>query len=100
MMDSQPVDPEALAPVATDGMADVGDVQLLGIRVCLFFFGEDWSLMSFLARMGYKQELRRQYSTTQVFAIAFSIMGLVPSNRVDALVLSPRGSGRDGLGRG
>ena len=60
MMDSQPVDPEALAPVATDGMADVGDVQLL-------------------ARMGYKQELRRQYSTTQVFAIAFSIMGLVPS---------------------
>lgn len=35
--------------------------------------------MPFLARMGYKQELRRQYSTTQVFAIAFSIMGLVPS---------------------
>ncbi|KAJ5885413.1 hypothetical protein N7495_009923 [Penicillium taxi] len=29
--------------------------------------------------MGYKQELRRQYTTTQVFAIAFSIMGLVPS---------------------
>ncbi|KAJ6111451.1 hypothetical protein N7523_007512 [Penicillium sp. IBT 18751x] len=32
-----------------------------------------------LAKMGYKQELRRQYSTVQVFAIAFSIMGLVPS---------------------
>lgn len=79
MMDWQPVDPEAVAPVATDAMVDVGDVQLLGIRVCLFFFGEDWSLMPFLARMGYKQELRRQYSTTQVFAIAFSIMGLVPS---------------------
>ncbi|CAG8943003.1 unnamed protein product [Penicillium salamii] len=31
------------------------------------------------ARMGYKQELRRQYSTRQVFAVAFSIMGLVPS---------------------
>ena len=29
--------------------------------------------------MGYKQELKRQYSTPQVFAIAFSIMGLVPS---------------------
>lgn len=29
--------------------------------------------------MGYKQELKRQYSTVQVFAIAFSIMGLVPS---------------------
>jgi hypothetical protein len=31
------------------------------------------------AKMGYKQELKRQYSTVQVFAIAFSIMGLVPS---------------------
>ncbi|KAL3457108.1 amino acid/polyamine transporter I [Aspergillus heterothallicus] len=29
--------------------------------------------------MGYKQELRRRYSTVQIFAIAFSIMGLVPS---------------------
>lgn len=29
--------------------------------------------------MGYKQELKRQYSTLQMFAIAFSIMGLVPS---------------------
>lgn len=29
--------------------------------------------------MGYKQELRRQYSTVQIFAVAFSIMGLVPS---------------------
>lgn len=32
-----------------------------------------------LAVMGYKQELVRKYSTVQVFAIAFSIMGLVPS---------------------
>lgn len=32
-----------------------------------------------LAKMGYKQELKRQYSTAQVFAVAFSIMGLVPS---------------------
>lgn len=32
-----------------------------------------------VAKMGYKQELKRQYSTVQVFAIAFSIMGLVPS---------------------
>ncbi|KAL4807818.1 amino acid/polyamine transporter I [Aspergillus unguis] len=32
-----------------------------------------------LAAMGYKQELRRHYSTVQVFAIAFSIMGLLPS---------------------
>ncbi|KAL2814631.1 amino acid transporter [Aspergillus granulosus] len=32
-----------------------------------------------LATLGYKQELRRHYSTIQVFAIAFSIMGLLPS---------------------
>ncbi|KAI2414142.1 GABA-specific high-affinity permease [Ophidiomyces ophidiicola] len=32
-----------------------------------------------LAAMGYKEELRRHYSTIQVFAIAFSIMGLLPS---------------------
>ncbi|KAJ5219630.1 hypothetical protein N7468_008834, partial [Penicillium chermesinum] len=31
------------------------------------------------AKMGYKQELRRHYSTPQIFAVAFSIMGLVPS---------------------
>jgi len=29
--------------------------------------------------MGYKQELRRHYSTLEIFAVAFSIMGLVPS---------------------
>jgi amino acid transporter len=32
-----------------------------------------------LAEIGYKQELRRHYSTLQVFGIAFSIMGLLPS---------------------
>lgn len=32
-----------------------------------------------LAQIGYKQELRRSYSTIQVFGIAFSIMGLLPS---------------------
>ncbi|KAL4863842.1 hypothetical protein BDV12DRAFT_189375 [Aspergillus spectabilis] len=35
--------------------------------------------VSTAAKMGYKQELRRQYSTLQIFAIGFSIMGLVPS---------------------
>ncbi|KAK1142630.1 GABA-specific high-affinity permease [Aspergillus melleus] len=48
-------------PVAEEsGLADAGDSQLL-------------------AKMGYRQELRRQYSTLQIFAVAFSIMGLVPS---------------------
>lgn len=32
-----------------------------------------------LHQIGYKQEMRRQYSTLQVFGIAFSIMGLLPS---------------------
>ncbi|OOF92214.1 hypothetical protein ASPCADRAFT_518090 [Aspergillus carbonarius ITEM 5010] len=35
--------------------------------------------LQLLATLGYKQELRRHYSTVQVFAIAFSIMGLLPS---------------------
>lgn len=32
-----------------------------------------------LAEIGYKQELKRNFSTLQVFGIAFSIMGLLPS---------------------
>lgn len=35
--------------------------------------------VDFLAQIGYKQELSRTYSTIQVFGIAFSIMGLLPS---------------------
>jgi aquaporin related protein len=40
---------------------------------------EDTYDQQLLAKLGYKQELRRSYSTVQIFAIAFSIMGLVPS---------------------
>ncbi|KAJ6187998.1 hypothetical protein N7519_002906 [Penicillium mononematosum] len=58
-MNPQPVDPEAVAPVVADASADAADVQLL-------------------AQMAYKQELR-QSSIPQGFAIASSIMGLVPS---------------------
>ncbi|WLF77325.1 hypothetical protein PVL30_001037 [Lodderomyces elongisporus] len=32
-----------------------------------------------LHQIGYKQELRRHYSTLQMFGVAFSIMGLLPS---------------------
>lgn len=32
-----------------------------------------------LAEIGYKPELRRQFSTIEVFGVAFSIMGLLPS---------------------
>ena len=43
-----------------------------------------------LAEIGYKQELKRQFSTLQVFGIAFSIMGLLPS------IASVMGGGLDG----
>ncbi|GMF52073.1 unnamed protein product [[Candida] boidinii] len=32
-----------------------------------------------LAEIGYKQELKRKFSTFQIFGIAYSIMGLLPS---------------------
>ena len=32
-----------------------------------------------LAKMGYKQELKRNFTMIEVFGIAFSIMGLLPS---------------------
>ncbi|KAL8730221.1 MAG: hypothetical protein Q9166_004198 [cf. Caloplaca sp. 2 TL-2023] len=34
---------------------------------------------AFLAKLGYKQELRRNFTMIEVFGIAFSIMGLLPS---------------------
>lgn len=41
--------------------------------------GEAADDVDLLHQIGYKQELRREYSTLQVFGIAFSIMGLLPS---------------------
>lgn len=32
-----------------------------------------------IAKLGYKQELRRNFTMIEVFGIAFSIMGLLPS---------------------
>ena len=32
-----------------------------------------------LGQLGYKQELKRHFSTFQCFGVAFSIMGLLPS---------------------
>ncbi len=39
--------------------------------------GDDDAAM--LAKLGYKQELRRNFTMIEVFGIAFSIMGLLPS---------------------
>ena len=48
-----------------------------------------------LHQIGYKQELRRHYSTIQVFGIAFSIMGLVPS--IASVLTSGLNAGPAGL---
>lgn len=40
---------------------------------------ENISLILDPAKLGYKQELRRNFSMIEVFGIAFSIMGLLPS---------------------
>ncbi|KAL2374294.1 GABA permease [Blastomyces gilchristii SLH14081] len=53
-------------------LADEGDVELL-------------------ATMGYKQELRRQYSSIHMFAIAFSVMGLLPSIAASLTFSMPAG---------
>ena len=57
-----PVDHKAVAANAADGtdLGSAADAELL-------------------AKLGYKQELKRNFSTLEVFGIAFSIMGLLPS---------------------
>ncbi|PGH05329.1 hypothetical protein GX51_03050 [Blastomyces parvus] len=44
-----------------------------------------------LATMGYKQELRRQYSSIHIFAIAFSILALLPSMAASLPLSLPAG---------
>ena len=45
-----------------------------------------------LAKMGYKQELRRNFSMLEVFGIAFAIMGLLPSIASTLALSLPAGS--------
>lgn len=46
-----------------------------------------------LARMGYKQELKRNFTALEVFGIAFSIMGLLPSISSTLAFSLPAGPG-------
>ncbi|EDN11074.1 conserved hypothetical protein [Histoplasma mississippiense (nom. inval.)] len=66
------------------------DTQLKSLEKELQVFDEDLTIFGdselaesfdadILATMGYKQELERHYSSLQIFSIAFSIMGLLPS---------------------
>lgn len=61
-------------------LANAADTQQLGeLRVAVLPIRGSTILMRCIASIGYKQELQRHYSSVQVFAIAFSIMGLLPS---------------------
>lgn len=46
-----------------------------------------------LAKMGYKQELKRNFTALEVFGIAFSIMGLLPSIASTLAFSLPSGPG-------
>lgn len=61
-------------------LANAADTQQLGeLRDAVLPTRGSNILMRYIASIGYKQELQRHYSSVQVFAIAFSIMGLLPS---------------------
>jgi hypothetical protein len=99
MMDLQPVDPEAVAPVATDARGDVRDVQLLGMIAYLL-------LEEILVANGLSSTDGLQTGTSSAvfhpagFRNRFQHHGPSAFNRIDPLLLSPHGSGRHGLGRG
>jgi hypothetical protein len=41
--------------------------------------GQKHLMIMSLAKLGYKQELRREFSPVEVFGIGFSIIGVIPS---------------------
>jgi len=43
------------------------------------FQGQNIKTNNAPAKLGYKQELRRNFTLIEIFGIAFSIMGLLPS---------------------
>lgn len=54
-----------------DDAADLGESQPRSRASCMAYKRS--------AKLGYKQELRRNFTMIEVFGIAFSIMGLLPS---------------------
>ena len=59
------------------GLASEDDAAALGKSIVRET--ENMYLIPYLAKLGYKQELRRNFTMIEVFGIAFSIMGLLPS---------------------
>lgn len=68
---SGPQDSKPAATTERHGSIQRGSVSAPGLAS-----DEDAAV---LAKMGYKQELRRNFTMIEVFGIAFSIMGLLPS---------------------
>ena len=73
-----PSDSEArrVSSVTAVGLANDDDAAVLGKSNFRF---NHTCLMKSTAKLGYKQELRRNFTMIEVFGIAFSIMGLLPS---------------------
>lgn len=61
----------------TLAVVDAGDAELLGRSP----YANVWDESNWLevAQLGYKQELKRNFSTFEVFGIAFSIIAILPS---------------------
>ena len=59
------------------GIAGQEDAELLGTSMLKYEEGANAEMN--IARLGYKQELKRNFSTFEVFGIAFSIISLLPS---------------------
>lgn len=65
-------EPQPVHSLRTIHSGKIGEVNYINARSA----HDDTEL---LAEIGYKQELQRHFSKTQVFGVAFSIMGLLPS---------------------
>ncbi|KAL8902649.1 MAG: hypothetical protein Q9207_004505 [Kuettlingeria erythrocarpa] len=63
--------------VSTSGLASEEDAAGLGAIAVIALSG-CW-LTWVIAKLGYKQELRRNFTMIEIFGISFSIMGLLPS---------------------
>ena len=78
--------------LATD-LASEDDAAVLGEGSTAGTEAEKPSILTFCtAKLGYKQELRRNFSMIEVFGIAFSIMGLLPSIASTLTYSIPAGS--------
>lgn len=67
------------ASISAPGLASEEDAAVLGKGPRMQSALRRYSRCLFSAKLGYKQELRRNFTMLEVFGIAFSIMGLLPS---------------------